>query len=49
MLSSENHNFSGTKPNFAKLIFAAEGGIVFVGRHEVTKLVLRIDYYVPEK
>ena len=30
-------------------MIAAEGGIILVGRHEVKKLVLRIDYHVPEK
>ena len=29
--------------------FAAEGGIIFVGRDEVKKLVLKIDYHVTEK
>ena len=32
-----------------KLLVAAEGGIIFVGRHEVRKLVLKIDYHVTEK
>ena len=30
-------------------LIAAEGGIIFVGRHEVRKLVLKIDYHVTEK
>ena len=30
-------------------IVAAEGGIIFVGRDEVKKLVLKIDYHVTEK
>ena len=30
-------------------LIAAEGGIIFVGRDEVKKLVLKIDYHVTEK
>ena len=30
-------------------LIAAEGGIIFVGRDEVKKLVLKVDYHVTEK
>ena len=32
-----------------RTLVAAEAGIIFVGRHEVRKLVLKIDYHVTEE
>ena len=39
----------GPSNPISKSLITAEGGTIFVGRHEVKNLVLKIDYHVPEK